>query len=1497
MSRSIKQRNLRLAREYKELLASPIINCSAQPFEEDIGIWHANIYVPSLEITFHFEIKYPANYPKKAPKVQNLTKIVHPNVFGSYICLDILTMSEETSNTPYRGWTSAYTISSLLVQLQSFLFEAMTEKNSSSYASREMTRSAATFVCSCGHSTHFPVPEIEHMEDGKKTAKESEMKKLEYFFLDECDNFVLSSLLEFVDQETLSKICFLMEDVAEVVDLVFAKRSYKCFYTLKTLEDAGIIFGLGAKKAIMARRSRKTGFKTEQLQQLHCSFDYLSLDAYNMGVRNNIWKDRDFDSFIPLYINRQHGRRSLPAAEECILTLWNDDKLATTHKMITAELILDTLTKLMNTTVVNMMKTVEDLEAGELQLFDSIKALGGYASMHHLLLAFCERYPKMKEVATDRVKRFISDPLNRDKERTPDVGELLVALAISDYTWDDFSPAWIEEAFIRNARWILAKYPNLFKMEKGASCVRLAQSFHATRTSQRLAMFQRFFISEVASPERLRGDPNKNKILLKEYNERLGMPPKGMAERLQVHSRKVIACDNWWDYFSCIDFCCPSAAHLSAWLRRSVEISNIKKYHNKSSIFHFSSSFITKSSDTHQLDLKHCICTGSLMKLPENYTPGKAVKAQLVQPSKVGVDICFVMDCTGSMSSILEVAKQRILEVVAEASKKFDGQDVRFAIVGYRDHDSPGYGKDSFVLKEFDFTSCTIEMQKNVKAFRVGGGGGAEAMCCAMAAAANMSWNRDANQIVILIGDQPPHGYTRYDSYPNGCPCGEDTLRVVHTMAKNGIRVYPVDCGHRCGDRQTFYHALARITGGYAFDIQDSHLLPELVVGACAEESMMEKLKKKVQPLYLECVKSHPLGRFEQHCQSVYAQCKAKKVNISSSLPDDSYSSCEEKQVDCMAFCMDIKQARAMCEKEYFGPINRKTKLTSYAKRPVSLAQVTKCMKRMKQDISEANFLEHGCQYLCSEKFSMDKFKIRWKDFKAKRNIKNFVPWNKLSHDKIQRYSHVPGKLAIKSNKLVTTRKDVITSKLIGKTVEVKLHGVWTKIRIIKLLRGGKVEVSYRDVHFSIDEQSEWRSPSSISSWSAPKEAEEPVGVSPILLSRIGFKEKVKPVVQRAPSQELNLFEELRKNLNAQNGIISPPSEEVEKDPVAQTPVTASPPVVQNTIINSPPTTEEVKESPVAQSAVIASPEEQRKNNTSSSSCCSSSRCSDSDSGNSRARAANSHKFVVGQLVTCRNEENEPWKHAVVGSISPLCVQFDKNGPLTSCRFIRVAQLAKFVTQRPTEMLSQPDDKCHNNFLGCFFASGTELVIYPELVNNFAYVIKPMECWVTYQNLSTLSAPIQPEPRLQSVQPEPRLEQPEPHPQPVQPEPRLESVQPAPLPAPIQSEPLPTSVQPESCPASNQSTQNLAEDSHVPQLTIAHVPENVSSKEIAEECMRHGVTPKSVRRFIRNGSVVAIVGFANHMDAKWILGLRRLKNFMPIMASQQYHDFLYGTLV
>jgi ubiquitin-protein ligase/Mg-chelatase subunit ChlD len=1372
---SIRNRNKRLQKEYAELLACPVANCSAQPLENDISVWHANIWVESLEVAFHFEIRYPVDYPKRAPKVKPFTTIKHQNVFGDAICLDILTMSTETANTPYRGWTSAYTISSLLVQLESFLFEAVPD--ASSYAKSSMKDSARRFRCSCGHNYADVCPPISCFGANETkvvatTKDEEEIKEI--CFLEECDNVILAVLCEMLDADTLIKISRVSSRIAsfpnrfDALDLALAKDKYTCFYTRQKYGEDNLVLGIGAKAFIMDRRSRKTRRKTAQLQQLHCSFDFLSHDAFKQGVRNNVWKDRDFDYFIPLYINKSHGKISLPLAEKCITDLWCDPRITNNRRVLTPATILETLTKMMNTTVVNMMKTVEDLDAGELQLFDSIKAIEGFCSIHHLLLAFADKYPDIITVANNKVKRFIEDPQMRDKEVTPDIGELMIDVALSKYSWDDFSPAWLQETFIRNARWICAKYPNLLDIEQVSSCVRLTQSYNATKTGKRLAMFQRFFISEIASPKRLQGNPQKNAILLKEYSLRLGLPQKGMAERLQAHSRKVIGCDNWWDYFSLIDFCAPGVARLGAWLRNCVRISEMKNYHQERNILRYDEHHLVKPSETDQLNERNCLCAGSLFQLPEGckIISGEQ-QPQMVRKTKQGIDICFVMDCTGSMTSWIATAKQRIKEIIQSVSRKADGV-VRFAIVGYRDHDSPGYGSDSWTLKKYDFTSSGSEAKERVALFNVGGGGGHEAMCCAMEAAANMSWNRDSHQIVVLIGDQPPHGFGgRGDySFPNGCPCGSDTLRVVHTMEKNGIVVYPVDCGRKDANRETFYHALARITGGYAINLKESSLLPEIVFGACMEEKCMDKLAGVIAPFYDNCLKSHGSGRFEQHCRSVYAELNAKKIKVESCLPADNYDETIEHQVDCLAYCMDIQQAKVMCQKEYFIPITRQTKFCSYMERPVTQGQVTKCMKRMESKMSEMAFLKNGCQYKSSARFTKEAFTTRWTKFKQERRIRHFNPWNKIKPEDVRKYETIPDgsrirqgdlKLGLKAS--VNVPKNTIGMDLVGKEIQVKVNGTWKKV-FVCAVRSGTARVKTADgfssvipittpwkllVEKTVEKKSPWGAKGNsatapkppavvhapapvVPPTKAPAVVRAPAPVVPPTKAPAVVRASV-PAPSKAPAV-------VHAPVVAPAPVLAPPTQ-IPAPTMAKNVSVEVPEAVANNrtaVVNRPRTAQQVPRTNVSAQSDSGRSDYGRSISRSAS------------VGRSPPSASAPHNFVLGQIVECMLNKNDASHVGTVISVEPLIlrVQGFTDG---RWRFVRARKMiTEVVLQNSEAVYMTPSVQLRGaNFR---INSGTKIEIL-EYVGDFAHVISPVEGWIQINKTANTVNPIcAPKPKI-----------------------------------------------------------------------------------------------------------------------------------------------------
>ena len=87
--------NKRLKKELLELEKCPPDNCSAGPTDNDLFNWTATIVGPNgtpyENGIFKLSILYPTDYPFKAPKVQFVTKIYHPNInSGGSICLDIL---------------------------------------------------------------------------------------------------------------------------------------------------------------------------------------------------------------------------------------------------------------------------------------------------------------------------------------------------------------------------------------------------------------------------------------------------------------------------------------------------------------------------------------------------------------------------------------------------------------------------------------------------------------------------------------------------------------------------------------------------------------------------------------------------------------------------------------------------------------------------------------------------------------------------------------------------------------------------------------------------------------------------------------------------------------------------------------------------------------------------------------------------------------------------------------------------------------------------------------------------------------------------------------------------------------------------------------------------------------------------------------------------------------------------------------------------------------
>lgn len=108
--------NMRLTKELEELVKNPPTNCSAGTVNDDLFHWRASITgpedTPYFGGIFSLDIHFPTDYPFKAPKMNFITKIYHPNINAAgSICVDILR----------ENWSPALTISKVLLSVSSLM--------------------------------------------------------------------------------------------------------------------------------------------------------------------------------------------------------------------------------------------------------------------------------------------------------------------------------------------------------------------------------------------------------------------------------------------------------------------------------------------------------------------------------------------------------------------------------------------------------------------------------------------------------------------------------------------------------------------------------------------------------------------------------------------------------------------------------------------------------------------------------------------------------------------------------------------------------------------------------------------------------------------------------------------------------------------------------------------------------------------------------------------------------------------------------------------------------------------------------------------------------------------------------------------------------------------------------------------------------------------------------------------------------------------------------
>ena len=189
-------------------------------------------------------------------------------------------------------------------------------------------------------------------------------------------------------------------------------------------------------------------------------------------------------------------------------------------------------------------------------------------------------------------------------------------------------------------------------------------------------------------------------------------------------------------------------------------------------------------------------------------------------------DVCFLMDCTGSMDQWIAAAKTSV-EAIAASCARLSQVSCRFAFVGYRDYDQQN---DRYSI--LNFTSNFRRFQLFLRDVQAKGGDDeCEDLLGGMDEAIKLDWQSDVRTL-YLVCDAPCHGrqyncHDAYDEYPDDLPshlAADVLFRKMHAskVFPHGFKVgTDPRHGRHVLHMMNIFRAIWKQISGHVFPVQD----------------------------------------------------------------------------------------------------------------------------------------------------------------------------------------------------------------------------------------------------------------------------------------------------------------------------------------------------------------------------------------------------------------------------------------------------------------------------------------------------------------------------------------------------------------------------------------------------------------------------------------------------------------------------------------------------
>lgn len=217
-----------------------------------------------------------------------------------------------------------------------------------------------------------------------------------------------------------------------------------------------------------------------------------------------------------------------------------------------------------------------------------------------------------------------------------------------------------------------------------------------------------------------------------------------------------------------------------------------------------------------------------------------------------GLDLCFVVDTTGSMDDDIENAKENMEGILEHLGMKTE--NYRVALIDYRDYPSrSGTSRDYPYKVQLRFTNDNDSITETINALDLGhGGDDKETVYSALMAAVKLDWRDDAKKVIIIMGDaapldpEPDSGFTYEDvlvalfNADINIDYEDSDERVVDSLDDSLINVFSIGTD-ASSDAEDFFQKISESTGGSYAGVDNASEVSDAIISSIEQIEVADR--------------------------------------------------------------------------------------------------------------------------------------------------------------------------------------------------------------------------------------------------------------------------------------------------------------------------------------------------------------------------------------------------------------------------------------------------------------------------------------------------------------------------------------------------------------------------------------------------------------------------------------------------------------------------------